>query len=71
MFEAAQWLQREFRCLVVLPLRDETYDNHRDQPPLDTALKDLVFRIEPPMFQQVLVSRVQLAMRALDTGGAD
>lgn len=69
MFEAAQWLQKEFRCLVILPLRDETYDNHRDQPPLDTALKDLVFRIEPPLFQQVLIKRVQLALRELDDGG--
>jgi hypothetical protein len=65
MFEAAQWLQREFRCLVILPLRDETYDNHRDQPPLDTALKDLVFRIEPPLFQQILVRRTQLALEHL------
>jgi hypothetical protein len=65
MFEAAQWLQKEFRCLVILPLRDETYDNHRDQPPLDTALKDLVFRIEPPLFQQVLVRRVQFALKKL------
>lgn len=48
MFEAAQWLQREFHGLVLLPLREETYDNHRNEPPLDTALKDLVFRIEPP-----------------------
>lgn len=67
MFEAAQWLQKEFRCLVILPLRDETYDNHRDQPPLDTALKDLVFRIEPPMFQHVLMSRVKLSLKSLDT----
>lgn len=66
MFEAAQWLQKEFRALVILPLRDETYDNHRSQPPLDTALKDMVFRIEPPLFQNVLVSRVQLAMNELN-----
>jgi hypothetical protein len=65
MFEAAQWLQKEYRCLVILPLRDETYDNHRDQPPLDTALKDLVFRIEPPLFQQVLIKRVQFALKSL------
>lgn len=65
MFEAAQWLQREFRALVILPLRDETYDNHRAQPPLDTALKDMVFRIEPPLFQHVLVSRVKLAMKKI------
>lgn len=65
MFEAAQWLQREFRALVILPLRDETYDNHRSQPPLDTALKDMVFRIEPPLFQHVLISRVKLAMKEM------
>lgn len=69
MFEAAQWLQKEFRCLVILPLRDETFDNHRDQPPLDTALKDLVFRIEPPLFQQILMTRVQLALKALAVDG--
>lgn len=71
MFEAAQWIQNEFRCLVILPLRDETYDNHRDQPPLDTALKDLVFRIEPPLFQQVLISRVQLALNELSGNGKE
>lgn len=65
MFQAAQWLQNEFRALVILPLREETYDNHRDQPPLDTALKDFVFRIEPPLFQNVLAKRVQLAMREI------
>lgn len=69
MFEAAHWLQKQFRCLVILPLRDETYDNHRDQPPLDTALKDLAFRIEPPLFQHVLVRRVQLALQEMTEGG--
>lgn len=67
MFEAAQWLKEEFRSLVILPLRDETYDNHKDQPPLDTALKDMVFRIEPPLFQHVLMKRVQLALKVLES----
>jgi energy-coupling factor transporter ATP-binding protein EcfA2 len=71
MFETAQWLQREFRALVILPLRDETYDNHRTQPPLDTALKDMVFRIEPPLFQHVLLSRVRLAMSKLNDNATD
>jgi Type I restriction enzyme R protein N terminus (HSDR_N) len=70
MFEAAQWIQKEFRALVILPLREETYDNHRDKPPLDTALKDLVFRIEPPLFHQVLVSRVQMALNEINKSGA-
>lgn len=71
MFEAAQWLQKEFRALVILPLRDETYDNHRLQPPLDTALKDMVFRIEPPLFQNVLLSRVRLAMSQLNKSSGE
>jgi energy-coupling factor transporter ATP-binding protein EcfA2 len=71
MFEAAQWLQNEFRALVILPLRDETYDNHRSQPPLDTALKDMVFRIEPPLFQNVLIGRVKLAMNALKRNSSE
>ncbi|OWV90685.1 hypothetical protein ATY78_16495 [Rhizobium sp. R635] len=69
MFEAAQWIQREFKALVVLPLREETYDNHHSEPPLDTALKDLVFRIEPPLFQRILQSRVQLAVKANSADG--
>lgn len=71
MFEAAQWLQKEFRALVILPLRDETYDNHRSVPPLDTALKDMVFRIEPPLFQNVLLSRVRLAMMKLNKNATE
>ncbi|RXT28291.1 hypothetical protein B5P46_05705 [Rhizobium leguminosarum] len=62
MFQAAQWIKAEFRSLVILPLREETYDHHRDEPPLDTALKDLVFRVEPPDFHEVLVKRVQMAL---------
>lgn len=69
MFEVAQWLQKEFRCLIILPLREETYDNYRDRPPLDTALKDLVFRIEPPLFQNVLHKRIQLALKQLAAEG--
>jgi hypothetical protein len=72
MFEVAQWLKEEFRCLVFLPLRDVTYDLHRDSPPLDTALKTHVFRIEPPLFTNVLAKRIELAfaeMLSQSTGG--
>lgn len=63
MFEVAQWLQNEYKCLVILPLRDETYDNNRDTPPLDTIVKEMAFRIEPPPFQSVLINRIHLALR--------
>ncbi len=62
MFQLAQWVQSEFHCLVVLPIRDVTFDRHRNEPPLDTALKQFVFRIEPPPFSDVLQARVRLAL---------
>lgn len=65
MFQVAQWIQAEFRCLVVLPLRDVTFDMHRNDPPLDTALKQFVFRIEPPPFSDVLQARVRLALEEI------
>lgn len=65
MFQVAQWVQSEFRCLVVLPIRDVTFDLHRYDPPLDTILKQLVFRIEPPSFPDVLQNRVRLALEQM------
>lgn len=65
MFQIAHWLQNEFRCFIILPLRDVTYDLHRHDPPLDTALKQFVFRIEPPSFSDVLQARVRLALEEI------
>jgi hypothetical protein len=62
MFQVAKYIQQELRCLVVLPLRYETFENHRHEPPLDTALKDLVYRIEPPSFHEVLSKRLGLVV---------
>ena len=36
MFEVAQWLRSQFRCIVLLPMRDTTYDQYKSEPPLDT-----------------------------------
>jgi len=70
MFQIAQWVQTEFKSLVVLPLRDVTFDRHRHEPPLDTALKGLVFRIEPPQFTEVLQARVRLALQEMQANAA-
>ncbi len=67
MFQLAHWTQQELRCVVILPLRDSTYDLHRNKPPLDTAQKDLVFRIEPPRLTEVLSSRIALALREMES----
>lgn len=65
MFQVASWIQNEFRCLVVLPLRDVTFDLYKNSPPLDTAIKQFVFRIEPPSFPDVLQKRVHLALKEI------
>lgn len=65
MFEVASWLKSEIRCMVFLPLRDTTYDQYRDEPPLDTVIKDLVFRIDPPLLEQVIYARLNYALREI------
>ena len=64
-FQMARWLQQQIRCLVVLPLRDVTYEAYRDQPPLDTMIKDLVFQIEPPPFTRILRKRLSIVLDEL------
>ena len=71
MFDVAHWTQQELRCLVILPLRESTYDQHRYEPPLDTAQKDLVFRIEPPKFTEVLSSRIAMALREMENAAEE
>lgn len=63
MFEVAQWLRTTFKCVVILPMRDSTYDLYRNEPPLDTVVKDLVFRIDPPDLLKVLQARLDYIIR--------
>lgn len=62
MFDVAKWAKEEFASLVFLPMRDVTYDNHKMEPPLDTVIKDLVFRIDPPNLPDVLRRRIDYAL---------
>lgn len=65
MFEVASWLKEVYNCLVFLPLRDTTFDNFRKQPPLDTVIKDFVFRIDPPLLREVIMARIGYALREM------
>lgn len=66
MFEVAQWLRSQFRCIVILPMRDTTYDQYKSEPPLDTVVRDLVFRIDPPDLLKVLQARLDYLVRITD-----
>ena len=69
MFEVAQWLRKQYQCIVILPMRDVTYDTYRNEPPLDTVVKDLVFRIDPPDLLKVLQARLDFITRTTDRSG--
>ena len=66
VFQIVRWLQSWLTCLVFLPIRDVTYDVYQAEPPLDTVIKDYVFRIEPPPFTTVLRKRIDLALAELN-----
>jgi hypothetical protein len=66
MFEVATWLKNTFLCMIFLPLRDSTYDQYCNAPPLDTVIKDLVFRIDPPLLEKVIYARLNYALREID-----
>lgn len=66
MFEVANWLKNEYGCMIFLPLRDVTYDIYKKEPPLDTVIKDLVFRISPPLLEEVIQKRLRYAMREIE-----
>lgn len=58
MFEVANWVKDNIKSIVFLPLRETTYENHRYEKPLDTVIKDLIFKINPPSLEQVLHLRI-------------
>lgn len=66
MFEVANWLKENIKSIVFLPLRETTFDNFRNQKPLDTVVKDLIFRINPPPLNKVLYNRISYAKRLID-----
>jgi hypothetical protein len=67
MFDVAYWLKTTYYCMVFLPLRNTTFDQYRKTPPLDTAIKDLTFQIDPPLLDRVLQSRYEYVLREVAT----
>lgn len=63
MFEVANWIKDSIKAIVFLPIRDTTFDLYRNQKPLDTVVKDLIFRIIPPSLEKVLYNRISYATR--------
>lgn len=66
LFDVAQWIKDNYKCIVILPMRDSTYDTFKNTKPLDTVVRDLVFRIDPPDILKVMQSRLEYLNRSVD-----
>lgn len=71
MFQVAQWIKDNYKFLVLLPMRDSTFDLYKKQPPLDTVVKDLVFRIDPADLLKVLQARLDYITRKNEARGEE
>lgn len=62
IFEAAQWLRGHLKSLIIVNLRDATFEAYKDSPPLDAFANAINFYISPPRFSQVIRKRVELLL---------
>jgi len=64
-FQHAMNFKTSTKSLVLLPMRDSTFDLYNDQPPLDTYRTGTVFHISPPRFVDVVKKRLLLSIAKL------
>lgn len=65
IFESAQWFKDLTKALVLVNLRDATFEAHKDEKPLDAFINAINFYIRPPRFAQVIRKRLELVMETL------
>lgn len=61
-FQLSLWFLDQSKALVILKMRDETYERFKDKPPLDTFRSGVVFHITPPRFLDVVKRRLELSL---------
>jgi hypothetical protein len=62
IFAAAQWFKDLTRALVIVNLRDTTFEAHREEPPLDAFSNAVNFYIKAPRFGIVIKRRLELVL---------
>ena len=62
IFEAAQWFKELTRALVIVNLRDTTFEAHRDEPPLDAFINAVNFYIRSPRFALMIKKRLEIVL---------
>ncbi len=66
IFEAAQWFKDLTRALVIVNLRDTTFEAHRDEPPLDAFINAVNFYIRSPRFALMIKKRLEIVLENIE-----
>ena len=69
IFQTSQWFRRLTQSLLILCLRDETYETYKNEPPLDAFINTLHFYIRPPRFVDMVKKRLDLAIEYIGDDG--
>jgi hypothetical protein len=64
-FQAALWFMEQTRAMVILQMRDSTFEAYKNSPPLDTYRTGQIFHISPPRFIDVVKRRLELSLEYL------
>lgn len=64
-FQTALWFMDQTRCMVILQMRDSTFETYKNEPPLDTYRTGQIFHISPPRFVDVVKRRIELSLEYL------
>ena len=64
-FQLALWFMDQLRCLVILQMRDTTFEAYKHEKPLDTYKTGTIFHISPPRFIDVVKRRLELSLDVL------
>jgi len=70
IFEAAQWFKDLTRALVIVNLRDTTFEAHRDEPPLDAFINAVNFYIKAPRFATMIRKRLEIVLDNIQNDAA-
>jgi hypothetical protein len=65
IFQTAQWFKNLTHSFCVVSLRDETYENYKNEKPLDAFINAGHFYIQPPRFIDMVRRRLDLAITFL------
>lgn len=64
-FQTALWFMDQTRCMVILQMRDSTFEAYKNETPLDTYKSGQIFHISPPRFIDVVKRRLELSLEYL------